>query len=134
MNAISAPPLQSAPVAALKAAAPALPESASAPRAAPVQAPATAAPRQAQNPNAAADKATPSLQQAREMAAQMQQRMSSVAPDLEFAVDKESGKALIKVIDRSTQEVVWQIPSEEMLQVTRALDRFQEGMMLRRTA
>lgn len=97
---------------------------------APAAVPAPVAPKAA--PATAAPTAT--MQQARELAAQMKQRAALVAPDLEFAVDKESGKALIKVIDRSTKQVVWQIPSEEMLQVTHALDRFQDGMMLRRTA
>ena len=44
--------------------------------------------------------------------------------DLQFTVDSESGETVIKVVDRETDEVVRQIPSEE---VVRMRQRLQEA-------
>ncbi len=37
--------------------------------------------------------------------------------ELEFSVDEDSGDTVIKVIDRETEEVVRQIPSEELMRL-----------------
>jgi len=44
--------------------------------------------------------------------------------ELQFSVDDESGETVIKVVDRETDEVVRQIPSEE---VVRLRQRLQEA-------
>ena len=62
----------------------------------------------------------------------MQSRAKSVGSDLQFTVDQESGKSIVKVTERSSKDVIWQFPSEEALQVTKQLDRFQS--MLSRKA
>lgn len=41
---------------------------------------------------------------------------------LQFSVDSDTGVSFIKVIDTSTNEVIRQIPSEEMLAIAKALD------------
>ena len=41
---------------------------------------------------------------------------------LQFSVDSDTGISFIKVIDTSTDEVIRQIPSEEMLAIAKALD------------
>jgi flagellar protein FlaG len=41
--------------------------------------------------------------------------------ELRFAVDDESGDTVIKVIDRETDEVVRQIPSEEVMRLRKRL-------------
>jgi len=41
--------------------------------------------------------------------------LQSVGRDLSFAVDEDSGRTIITVIDSETQEVVRQIPPEELL-------------------
>ena len=42
--------------------------------------------------------------------------------DLQFSVDTESGRTVIKVVDSKTDEVIRQIPSEETLRMARNLD------------
>ncbi len=42
--------------------------------------------------------------------------------ELEFSVDQDSGDTVIKVIDRETDEVVRQIPSEELMHLRRRLE------------
>jgi len=52
---------------------------------------------------------------------------------IEFVTDDSSGRLLVKVIDPSNDQVIRQIPSEEMLAISRALDRMQ-GLLVKSTA
>ena len=48
--------------------------------------------------------------------------VQSVQRELQFSVDQDSGRTVIKVMDMETQEVIRQIPSEEALSVARHLN------------
>lgn len=54
----------------------------------------------------------------------MNQHVQQVKRELSFSVDKDSGRTVITVLDKETQEVIRQIPGEEALYFAR---RFQEG-------
>ena len=41
--------------------------------------------------------------------------------DVDFSVDDSTGRVVVRVIDSSTEEVIRQIPSEEMLAISRHL-------------
>ena len=47
--------------------------------------------------------------------------------ELQFAVDKDSGRTVIKVMDMDTKEMIRQIPSEEVLKFARMLE---EGVVV----
>jgi flagellar protein FlaG len=64
----------------------------------------------------------------------LQQRVKTLAPELQFSVDKSSGRSIITLTDRNTDEVIRQIPSEEALELTRAMDQFQRGQIFNRKA
>jgi flagellar protein FlaG len=51
--------------------------------------------------------------------------LKPVASNLQFSIDEDSGKTIVKVTDISTNEVIRQIPSPEMLAISKALGRFQ---------
>lgn len=53
--------------------------------------------------------------------------------DLQFSTDDETGLSIVKVIDRSSKEVIRQIPSEEMVQFAKVLDKLQ-GLLIRQQA
>ncbi|WP_228535700.1 flagellar protein FlaG [Noviherbaspirillum malthae] len=53
----------------------------------------------------------------------LQDLTKAFAQDLTFALDDESGRTVVKVIDKQTQEVVRQIPSEEALAITRSISK-----------
>ena len=55
------------------------------------------------------------------------------ASTLEFNTDAETGRAVVKIIDSATGELVRQIPMEEMLALAKSLDRLQ-GLLLRTKA
>jgi flagellar protein FlaG len=59
--------------------------------------------------------------------------MEAVAPraaELEFLMSEDSGEAIVRVVDKETNQVVRQIPGQEMLAIRRALDRLQ-GILIR---
>lgn len=53
--------------------------------------------------------------------------------DLEFTTDEDTKKTVVKVVDVNTREVVRQIPSEEVLNIAKALDKLQ-GLIIRQKA
>lgn len=59
--------------------------------------------------------------------------ISAVANNLEFSVDRDTERVVVKVIDKETHEVVKQFPSEEALAISKALDKLQ-GLMVKQTA
>ena len=63
----------------------------------------------------------------------VQDFVKPMSGNLEFSLDDETGQTVIKVIDSSTKELIRQIPSEEMLEIARALDRLQ-GLLVRQKA
>jgi flagellar protein FlaG len=61
---------------------------------------------------------------------QLNDTVSLFNSDLEFTTDKESGAQVVKVVNRSSKEVIRQIPSEEAVRLAQALDRLQ-GLLVR---
>lgn len=90
-----------------------------------VKRPEAVAPRPAPEPSD-----SPSEEQVREITRQLQRATESVAQNLQFMVDGETGKTVIRVVDGATKEVIRQIPSEEVLAIARAMDRLQ-GLLLK---
>lgn len=56
------------------------------------------------------------------------QFVNSQGRTLNFSVDEESGKPVVKVIDFETKEVIRQIPSEEVLTMAKAIKKLQEDL------
>lgn len=59
-------------------------------------------------------------------AAQVNQHLQQAQPELKLQVDAGSGRTVYQVIQRGTGEVVLQVPSEEVLEMSRRL-REREG-------
>jgi len=49
---------------------------------------------------------------------------------LEFTVDPDTKRNLVRVMDTSTNEVIRQMPTQEALDIAKALDKFQ-GLIIR---
>ena len=47
--------------------------------------------------------------------------------ELRFAIDNETGQALIRIVDRTTDEVITQFPPESTLRTAEILKRLQPG-------
>lgn len=70
----------------------------------------------------------PSVQDQANEAAKVEQAVSQVNEfvqnlnrDLQFTVDEDSGRTVIKVLDTETKEVIRQIPPEELLRIAHHL-------------
>lgn len=56
------------------------------------------------------------------------------AQGLEFSIDKDSKRTVVKVIDQTTKEVLRQIPTPEALEIAKSLDKVQQGFLIKQTA
>lgn len=72
--------------------------------------------------------------------AELQQRVDELnaamklhASSIEFSVDDESGRTIVKVVDMETDTVLRQYPSKELLAISMQIDKFQ-GMFVKTQA
>lgn len=56
--------------------------------------------------------------------------VQAVSQKLEFSIDKDTDSFIVKVVDKETKEVIRQIPSEELLNIAKALDKLQ-GLLIK---
>ena len=96
--------------------------------------PATAAAAQASATSAAPVRATPTSEELGQIVSKLQDHVSATAADLQFSVDHDTGKSVVKVLEKTTRTVIWQFPSEEALQVSKDIERFQKGFMVNKQA
>lgn len=54
---------------------------------------------------------------------EINQALKTLATNLKFEVDDQSGRTLVKVMDQDTGEVLRQIPSEATIRIARSLDK-----------
>ncbi len=61
------------------------------------------------------------------------QLMQSLSQNVEFSIDDESKDTIVKVVDQQTKEVIRQIPTKEVIEISKALNKVQ-GLLIRQTA
>lgn len=69
----------------------------------------------------------------RDIKAAIEKIETFIAPatrDITFSVDHDTGINLIRIIDRTSNEVIRQIPGDEVLSIARALDNLQ-GLLVK---
>lgn len=74
-----------------------------------------------------------SVQQVESAVSKISDFVQNFQRDLQFSVDKDSDRLVVKVVDSETQEVIRQIPSEEALRIAKRLDS-SESLILREQA
>ena len=90
-------------------------------RAAPAQAPVAAqAPPPTDDVRKAADQANAALQR-------------TASSDLQFSVEGDNKQVVVRVVDSQTREVIRQIPSEEMVAISKAMDNL-SGLLIQQKA
>jgi flagellar protein FlaG len=89
--------------------------------AASVNGPAELAP--VKTPTASVKKQREQNQKVREIAQELNKAMEASNTKLTFVVDQESKKAIVKVVDSETNQVIRQIPSEEAVLVAKKISR-----------
>ena len=93
---------------------------------APATATATAAAVTAKSP-------APSMDELKDAVGKLNESMQARSQSLEFSIDEDSKRTIVKVVDLATKEVVRQIPTEQALQISKSLDSF-SGLLLRQKA
>lgn len=56
---------------------------------------------------------------------ELEKALAPIAHDLQLSVDDHTGKTVIKIIDSTTDEVIKQFPSEDLLAVAKAISTLQ---------
>lgn len=109
------------------------------------EAPATEArqARAAQNSSAAAVQTEQSVSQTQKAEASRQQLEEAVKAvndflkpinnSIQFNLDDDTGKTIVKVVDVATKDVIRQFPSEEMLSIAKAIDQM-KGLLVQQKA
>lgn len=97
--------------------------------------PATASPQPSAPPAQPAASQPPQLsaEAARQAARAINDFIKSTSADVEFTVDSESDRIVVRVVDSANNQLIRQIPSEEMLAISHALDRM-TGLLFKQKA
>lgn len=64
-------------------------------------------------------------QEVKQAVEQIQETVNNLAQNLQFSIDEDTGKTVVKILDSQTQEVIRQFPSEEAIAIARTLDKVQ---------
>ena len=76
---------------------------------------------------------TPDIGEVQKALEEVEKAVAPMAQSLQFSLDKDSGKTVVKVMDTDTNEVIRQIPSEEVLAISKAVDKL-KGLLLKQQA
>ncbi|HSG92211.1 MAG TPA: flagellar protein FlaG [Methylotenera sp.] len=80
---------------------------------------------------AVAEQADSQRQQVDQAVSQINDYVQNVQRSLQFSIDEMSGRNVVKVIDKTTEEVIRQIPIEEVLVIARTIaEQLDEGVSL----
>ena len=71
-------------------------------------------------------------QRVQEAARQLNDFMKIISVGLHFSVDADTKQTVVKVVNKETGEVIRQIPSEEALRLSKAMDTLQ-GLIIQHT-
>ncbi|MEC5163730.1 flagellar protein FlaG [Janthinobacterium sp. CG_S6] len=93
-------------------------------------APAPPLERAAPAPAPARRDAQPSGREMEDAVKSLNEFTGQTAQNVQFSIDQDSGKTVVKVIDTQTQEVLRQIPNAEALSISRSLNKLQ-GLLIR---
>lgn len=69
----------------------------------------------------------------REVVAAADRAVKSLHNAVQLSLDSHSGQPIVRVVDTETGQLIRQIPTEEVLELRRALDRI-AGLLIQRTA
>ena len=75
----------------------------------------------------------PTLEQVNQAVSDLNKSSQTKSQGLEFSVDNDSKRTIVKVVDQTTKEVLRQMPSQEALEIAKALDTT-KGLLIKQTA
>ena len=76
----------------------------------------------------------PSPEQLNSAVAAINKVMQQSNQNLEFSVDTDTHRTVVKMVDTSTGTLIRQFPSEAALAISREIEQFQQGLLLTQKA
>ncbi|WP_332856532.1 flagellar protein FlaG [Duganella sp. S19_KUP01_CR8] len=78
----------------------------------------------------------PTLDQVHQAVSQLNKSAQAKSQGLEFSVDSDTKRTVVKVVDQTTKEVLRQIPSPEALEIAKSLESNSgtSGLLIQQTA
>jgi flagellar protein FlaG len=76
--------------------------------------------------------AQPTREVVAKAAAQLQEFVSSMGRNLNFSVDESTGYSVVRVVNPDTGELIRQLPSEELLKISRDFQRLNNVLVSQR--
>ena len=78
----------------------------------------------------AAQPKQPSREEVRQAVEEMRKSLTDrSSSNLQFSVDNDTGQTIVRVTDVQTGELIRQIPSEELVELAKSLDRMQGNLL-----
>lgn len=78
---------------------------------------------------------SPSRQLLNAAVSEMNEFVQSIQRELQFTVDEDSGRTVVKVIDKSTNEVIRQVPPEDLMAMLKEFSKpAQPGLIFKNSA
>lgn len=78
--------------------------------------------------------AIPNMEQLSQAVKSINKALQEQSQGLEFSVDSDSNRTIVKVVDQKTKEVLRQIPAEETLQIAKSIDLALQGLLIKQKA
>jgi len=77
----------------------------------------------------------PTLEQVSQAVSKLNKSPQAQSQGLEFSIDNDSKRTIVKVVDQTTKEVLRQIPSPEALEIAKSLEAGEnKGFLIKQTA
>ena len=76
----------------------------------------------------------PSAAQLQDAVDSINQAMKQANSNLEFSIDRDTKKTIVKVVEAQTGTVIKQFPSEEVIAISKAIDSYQKGWLVEQKA
>lgn len=82
--------------------------------------------------NDAADAAKPSAEQTRKSLQEINQVLAGLSVSVQFQIDPDIKDVIVKVIDKDSGKVIRQMPSEDVVRLSKAMDNL-KGLLFEQT-
>jgi flagellar protein FlaG len=76
----------------------------------------------------------PSASQLKNVVDTLNKALQQSNKNLEFTVDAETADPVVKLVDSNTGDVIRQFPTDEALSIAKAIDNYQQGLLIKRQA
>lgn len=93
----------------------------------------SAAPVQTEQSVSQTQKTEANRQELEDAVKQVNDFLKPINNAIQFNLDDDTGKTIVKVIDLATKEVIRQFPSEDMLSIAKAIDKM-KGLLVQQKA